>query len=336
VDPDQLLMLYPRAVVGGELYGVPTSYANWNAYMATNQELYRSGGYGPPLGSDECYLTALQLMHVAGHVGSFPFLHLGLPQVLVPRFNAKVVVDEIDAHQVTTMFAVPGMLSRMADEVEGGGTPRLGSLRRVLYGGAPVETDEIKRYVRVFGPTLSQLYGRYEAGWPLTILDPADHARLVLGDVEVVGSCGRVIGAVEVELGAAGSKGGREVRSRSGMASAAFVDLDRWCGLGDTGMFTEHGYLHLTGRLDGMINSGSFHVYPDEVREAILGVPGVSAALVVGEPDPAWGEAVVAYVVSTDPKIADTLRGALRDRLAAYKIPTVVHLVESLPGASAK
>ncbi|WP_311380758.1 AMP-binding protein [Arthrobacter sp. ISL-28] len=84
----------------------------------------------------------------------------------MPRFDAKFVLDEIDAHQVTTMFAVPGMLSRMADEVDGGGAPRLGSLRRVLYGGAPVETDEIKRYVRVFGRTLSQLYGRYEAGCP--------------------------------------------------------------------------------------------------------------------------------------------------------------------------
>jgi acyl-CoA synthetase (AMP-forming)/AMP-acid ligase II len=231
------------------------------------------------------------------------------------------------------MFAVPGMLSRIANEAEQSDHGQLGSLRRVLYGVAPVGTDELKRLIGQFGPTLSQLYGRYEAGWPLTILTPNDHERLLSDDEEVVGSCGRAIDAVEIELRPArGNPDRRELRSRSDMVSSTFADPDGWCSLGDPARITEHGYLHLTGRLDGMINTGSFHVYPDEVQEAILELPSITAVLVTGEPDPTWGQAVTAYVVSTDSTIAATLRQQLSNRLAPYKIPQAVHVVNDLPG----
>jgi acyl-CoA synthetase (AMP-forming)/AMP-acid ligase II len=80
-------------------------------------------------------------MHATGMVGTFPFLHLGLPQVMLPRFNAAAAIVAIRRHQVTTTFVVPGMLTRIADQLERAGAAdsaerSLPSLRRVLYGGA--------------------------------------------------------------------------------------------------------------------------------------------------------------------------------------------------------
>ena len=90
----------------------------------------------------------------------------------------------------------------------------------------------------------------------------------------------------------------------------------------------------LGGRLDGMINTGSYHVYPGEVEEAITATPGVKATLVRGEPDPTWGQAVTAYVVPADPDAATTLpttlRPLLEQRLARYKLPKRIHLIPSL------
>jgi len=95
VEASTPLVVYPRAVRGGELFGIPTSYANWWSIIRINRELYESGGYGPTLGQDECYLTVVQLMHATSMVGSFPFLHLGLPQVMLPRFNAAAAIEAI-------------------------------------------------------------------------------------------------------------------------------------------------------------------------------------------------------------------------------------------------
>ncbi|WP_326836490.1 AMP-binding protein [Amycolatopsis rhabdoformis] len=332
VHPGHPLVVYPRAVRGGELFGIPTSYANWRAIIDVNLGLYRHGHYGPAPTGDDCYLTVVQLMHATGMVGSFPFLHLGLPQVLLPRFRAEAMIEAVERHRVTTLFAVPGMLTRVADALGPDGGHRLGSLRRVLYGGAPVPAAELARWQPLVGDTLCQLYGRYEAGWPLTVLTAGDHRRLLAGDEQVAGTCGRPVDAIELTVGRpeAGQRDG-EVLTRSAMVSAEFADRDGWCGLGDTAVLTGEGYLRLTGRLDGMINTGSFHVYPDEVETAVLAHPAVSAARVVGVADPRWGETVVAFVVTSDHSLGSTLRDWLRQHLAPYKVPTVVHVVDRLP-----
>jgi acyl-coenzyme A synthetase/AMP-(fatty) acid ligase len=117
------------------------------------------------------------------------------------------------------------------------------------------------------------------------------------------------------------------------MVSPDYADPDGWCSLGDTAMIRGNGYIHLTGRLDGMINTGSYHVYPDEVRDALETHTDVAQALVRGEPDPVWGQAVTAYVVPTtpDPHLADALKTRLRAQLAPYKIPKLIHIVEQMP-----
>jgi fatty-acyl-CoA synthase len=121
------------------------------------------------------------------------------------------------------------------------------------------------------------------------------------------------------------------------MVVVDYADPDGWLGLGDLARSDAEGHLYLRGRLDGMINTGSYHVYPGEVQEAIERVSGVVEALVRGEPDPRWGQAVTAYVVVENADSSETILARigeeLPDQLARYKLPKRLHLVERLPSS---
>jgi fatty-acyl-CoA synthase len=335
VSPEATLMLYPRMASRGELMAVPISYTNWSAAMEVNAALYRSGAYGPPLGETECFLTAQQIMHGTGLIGTFPFLCMGLPQVLLRRYSAGEAIDAILEHRVTSTFFVPGMVSRLADVAAERALRVSPPLQRVLYGGAPADPAALRRAIDVVGPVFVQLYGRFEGGWPLSILSPQDHLAQVGGEPLLGRSCGRPIAQTEIRLrpvpGHPPEAG--ELCVRNGMVVHEAADPDGWCALGDIVRRDENGYLYLGGRLDGMINTGSYHVYPREVVDAIAAVDGVREALVRGEPDPVWGQAVTAYVVlapGAAANLLDTLRPALGRRLASYKIPKRFHVVSSL------
>lgn len=325
VDPDTVLSLYPRAInADGSLFAVPTSYANFAAIIDTNVRLYREGGYGRPVDGTDVLLTTVQLMHVSAMVGVFPFLALGLPQVLVSRFRPEQIIGLIAAHAVTTMFAVPRMLTKLSDRLgEFPAGHALESLRRILYGAAPVTTTDIADFRERFGPILIQLYGRYEAGWPLTVLGLDDHERLLAGDTEVDGSCGRPIAEVELELHRIGRT--EVIHTRSDMSSLPFIDRDGWCNLGDTGTITERGYVRLVGRIDRMLEVNGFHVYPEEV-EAVIGELTGSKVHVDVDKEPGRGDRLIATVTSLSTLTGadgnpDGLRAALRERLATYKVP---------------
>jgi len=336
VEASRVLHLYPRMAAGGQLFGVPISYGNWNATMRVNEALFRSGRYGQGFdGQNACFLTAQQLMHGTGLIGSFPFLRMGLPQVLLPRFSADSVIEACERHGVTATFLVPGMLTRLVGKLVERRTPL--PLRHVLYGGAPIGAAEIREAVAGLGPVLTQLYGRLEGGWPLAILDVEDHTAIAAGDDRRASSCGRPVAEVDVRLRPiAGRPDGGELCVRSDMVVADYADADGWCALGDVAVLDED-YIYLRGRLDGMINTGSYHVYPAEIEQAISAVSGVHAVLVRGEPDPAWGQIVTAYIVPEQPdddSLLPRVHTQLPARLARYKLPKAIHLVTTLPGGS--
>ena len=115
VPPGTTHLLYPRMAAEGRFLAVPMSYANWAACMAINAELYRSGGYGKGFDGSERFLTVQQIMHGTGMLGTFPFIHMGLPQILLPRFDAAAVLEAAERHRATATFMVPGMVTRLAD-----------------------------------------------------------------------------------------------------------------------------------------------------------------------------------------------------------------------------
>ena len=107
---------------------------------------------------------------------------------------------------------------------------------------------------------------------------------------------------------------------------------DGWLRTGDGGYADADGYLYLTDRLSDMIVTGGENVYPLEVENVLAEHPDVAEVAVVGAPDERWGETVVAVVVPASAAVdAAALIGYARERLAHYKAPTRVDVVESLP-----
>src|SRR5215469_12029947 len=334
VDDNRVLLLYPRAVNEGRLFGIPVSYANWRATMRTNIALYQSGRYGPWQERDECFLAAQQITHGTGFVGTFPFLEMGLPQVLADSFDAGRILDAIDRHQVTTTVLVPPMMSRLVDmAIERPGSAA--SVRHLIYGGASVAPDEIRRTMRRFGPILTQGYGRIEGGWPIATLGIEEHRAILAGDDRLAASCGRPIDQVRIKLRPAAETpaDGGELCVAGEMAVNEYIDPDGWCSLGDVMSRDSEGYLFFRGRRDRMINTG-YHIYPSEIEETILTVAGVRAARVTGEGDEKWGTTLVAELVLANDTAASEVLGrideTLRSRLAKYKIPRRYRVVELL------
>jgi acyl-CoA synthetase (AMP-forming)/AMP-acid ligase II len=334
VSEDKTLLLYPRAVDRGQLFAVPVSYGNWRAVMRINIALYRSGRYGPWHEADERFLAVQQIMHGTGFVGTFPFLEMGLQQVLVDTFEAGRVLDAIDRHGVTTTVLVPPMMARLVDiAIQRPGLG--GSLRHLIYGGAPVAADEIRRTMRRFGPILTQGYGRIEGGWPIATLGIDEHRTIADGDDTLASSCGRPIDQVQLKLrpiaGASSDHG--ELCVASEMTVKDYTDPGGWCSLGDLMHRDAQGYLFHRGRLDRMINTG-YHIYPSEIEDAILEIHGVAAVRVFGESDEKWGTTLAAKLVlkerairkETLARIGETLKA----RLAKYKIPRRYHVVDAL------
>jgi malonyl-CoA/methylmalonyl-CoA synthetase len=104
---------------------------------------------------------------------------------------------------------------------------------------------------------------------------------------------------------------------------------DGWFVTGDLGAFDEDGYLSILGRAKDLVITGGLNVYPAEVEAALDAVPGVAASAVIGVPHPDFGEAVVACVVGAVEE--EAVRAGLRDRLAAFKIPKRVLVLDELP-----
>jgi len=260
---------------------------------------------------------------------------MGLPQIILPRFDAATVLEAALRYRATATFFVPGMVTRLADAVASASLGRASTLRRIIYGGAPIAADDLNRATEILGPVLVQVYGRFEGGWPLAILSIADHQELAAGRSLHAGSCGRPIPQTELRIRPtpAHDPPWGELCVRNAMVVTDWADPDGWCGLGDLARLDDDGYLYLGGRLDGMINTGSYHVYPQEVQDAITALPYVQAALVRGEDDPIWGQAVTAYVVPA-PRAPEepgqVIREALKHRLAPYKIPKRVIAVARL------
>jgi malonyl-CoA/methylmalonyl-CoA synthetase len=150
----------------------------------------------------------------------------------------------------------------------------------------------------------------------------------------------RVVGDDGSSL-AVGEVGGVEVRGPNVFAgywqrpdlSASEFSADGWFRTGDVGRFDDDGYLHIVGRSKDLIISGGLNVYPKEIEDVIDGIDGVLESAVIGVADADFGEAVVAVVVAVSGATIDParVRAESRERLAGFKVPKRVHVVDALP-----
>ena len=155
------------------------------------------------------------------------------------------------------------------------------------------------------------------------------------------GSVGFPLPGVEVKLAGDGEIGVRGANvfdgywERPAATTDAFEDSSdgggRWFRTGDLGTIDD-GYLTIRGRSKELIITGGFNVYPSEVEEVVLTHPGVAEVAVTGTPSDEWGEVVTAWIVGNGrAPSAEELSAYTADRLAGYKRPRIVHVIDALP-----
>lgn len=242
------------------------------------------------------------------------------------------------------MFAAPTMVKRLVEHMESSGAVADG-FKTIVYGGGPMYVEDIQTALRTMGPRFVQIYGQGES--PMTItalsrehLSQRDHpdwlSRIasvglaqMLVDVRVVNEAGHTVPD--------GTTGEIVVRGATVMAgywnnpeATSNALRDGWLWTGDMGALDAHGFLTLKDRSKDVIISGGSNIYPREVEEVLLRHPGVREVSVIGQPDPEWGEVVVAFVVGSHVP-AHELDTLCLEQIARFKRPKHYHFVDQLP-----
>lgn len=262
--------------------------------------------------------------------------------VLLERFDAARVVDLVERHRVTTFTATPTMLQRIAD-LPGVSDRDFSSIVWILQGAAVIGPALVRRWFDLVGPErFFMAYGMTE-GLGLAALR---------GDEWLAhpGSVGRGYRETEIRVlgpdgddaavGEVGEVGEIYLRSpTSGMyrylggAPLLATSDDGFGTAGDLGFLDADGYLHVVDRRVDLIITGGANVYPAEVESALIEHPAIADVVVVGLRDREWGRRVHAIVEPADPSSppsSDEVIAFAKERLAPYKVPKTVELVDAI------
>ncbi len=271
-------------------------------------------------------LLCLPLFHMHGlGVGLHGTLHSGGSAVLQRGFDPDAVLDAVEREAATLFFGVPTLYHRFARHP---GAERLGRLRLCVSGSAPLPATLHAKIERAAGQRVLERYGMTET--LMLVSNPYDGERRP-------GTVGFPLPGVELRL--AGEPAEIQVRGpnvftgywdRPEAIAEAFT-ADGWFRTGDLGTIDSDGYVSIVGRARELIISGGYNVYPREIEDVLREHPAIEDAAVVGEPSEEWGERVVAYIVTRESVELETLRTSIGDRLASFKHPRALYVVDALP-----
>lgn len=327
--------------------GLPKGAKLTHRGILGNAQMQSDVGLG--LTDDDRLLDVLPFFHVGGMwYYAFAGYARGCSAVILPEFEPRAVLATLSREAITTLHLVPTMIDVMLRELPHVQAD-LTRLRRLLYAASPIPLDLLKRAMAALPRTgFVQSYGSTESG-AATYLHPADHAE-ALTDPRLeqrLRSCGRAAEQTDIAvqtLGGGHAPPGEigEVLVRSTRMMQGYWNNDKlteaafdhgWLRMGDLGYFDEDGYLYLVDRKNDMIVSGGENVYPSEVEHQMLDDPAIAEAAVFGIADPKWVEMVAAAIV-LKPGVKTTgeeIATRLRQRVASYKCPKKIIIVDRLP-----
>jgi fatty-acyl-CoA synthase len=293
-------------------------------------------------GDDVVSLCNVPLFHIAG-IGGMPVsLLVGAKTVIMPTglFDAESTLEVVETEKVTSLFLVPAQWQVLCAHPDA--TRRCASLRTIAWGAAPASVKLLEDMARVFPHTeIISVFGQTEMS-PVTTSLPGTEA------VRKIGSVGKVIPTIvarvvddemnDVKPGEVGEIVYRGPTLMAGYWNAPEATDDAFAGgwfhSGDLVREDEDGFLYVVDRKKDMIISGGENIYCAEVENVLASHPGIAEVAIIGAPHERWGETPLAVVVPADADAPPTLEDLVefsRDRLASYKKPTVVVLVEALP-----
>ena len=269
----------------------------------------------------ERWLCCLPVTHVAGLQVLVRSLVSGTEPVLAERADAETVAGSGCAH----VSLVPTQLHRLLLEDLGSGPAKpLAGYSSVLLGGAPAPASLLDA-ARAAGVPVVTTYGMTETcGGCVYDGVPLDGTQVVIRSDDD----GRPAESGRIWIG------GPVLFSGYRPKTADQAPRDGWFRTGDLGRLDASGRLVVRGRADDIINTGGHKVVPGEVAAVLHTCPGVRDVAVVGQPDPEWGERVIAVVVPADPADPPTLellRLHVRERLPRYAAPSRVVMVDAVP-----
>lgn len=291
------------------------------------------------LGCEDRFLCVLPLFHsFAQTVCVVLPATVGASVVLLDRFTPRGVLTALAEQAVTAFPAVPSMYAGLL-KVPAAMRPELPALRLCISGGAALPMEVFHAFQREYGKTILEGDGPTECG-PVTCVNPPDGAHKP-------GSVGLAVPGVEIKIFdeqdrelPAGEIGEIVVRGPNVMKGylnqpeeTAAALRGGWMHTGDMGRMDDEGYLYIVDRKKEMLLVSGFNVYPREIEEALMLHTEVTQAAVIGQADALRGEVPIAFVVAAEgrrPSERD-LRNHCRQRLAPYKVPRAITLLEALP-----
>ena len=315
--------------------------------LLTHRNLVNSGmvtGENMRMTEQDRMCVGLPLYHCGGCVCSALNCVTHGSTIIFPSaaFDARAMLDAIQQEKATVVTGVPTMFIAQLQHPD---FPQfdVSSLRAALIGGAPCPVELLRRMnAEMHCQEVSVVYGQTEASPAITMHafgDTLEQRSSTVGtampntEVKVVGPDGTT-----VPLGEVGELCTRGYHIMAGYdqdpdATARAIDAEGWLHTGDLALMREDGHFHIRGRSKEMIIRGGENIYPAEVESFLFGHPKIGDVTVVGLPDLKLGEVVAAWIRPKPHEIltADEVREYCQGKIAHFKIPQYVRIVDSFP-----
>lgn len=266
--------------------------------------------------------------------------------IVVPAasFDPRATLEAVQQERCTSLYGVPTMFIAELNLPDFAAYD-LSTLRTGIMAGSPCPAEVMKRVVAEMNMAqVSICYGMTETS-PVSTQTHRDD------DLEHrTGTVGRALPHIEVKVvdpvdGVTRPRGGPGELCTRGYSvmlgywnepekTAEVIDAGRWMHTGDLAVMREDGYVEIVGRIKDMIIRGGENIYPREIEEFLYGHPGIRDVQVVGVPHERYGEEVLACVIPADPArtlTLEELRAYCEGRLAHYKIPSRLQIVDAFP-----
>ncbi|HEX6634462.1 MAG TPA: long-chain fatty acid--CoA ligase [Usitatibacter sp.] len=336
--PDDLACMPYTSGTTGEPKGCMHTHRSMMHTLVAGGEWFRTV-------PETVYLAVLPFFHVTGMQGSMNGpIYMGNTVVLLPRWDREVAAELIRRHRVQAWSLIPTMVVDLLASPNAASFD-LSSLQRMTGGGAAMPEAVATRLQRTCGVTFVEGYGLTETMAPTHINPPEQPKKQCLG-IPIFDTDSIVVDPATLqelapgEVGEIATSGPQLFLGYWGKPKAtaeAFFERHgrRYFRTGDLGRVDDEGYFFIVDRLKRMINASGMKVWPAEVETLLYAHPDIQEACVIAARDARRGETPKAVVVLKPERrghaSAEQIMAWARDRMAAYKAPTIVEFVDTLP-----
>jgi acyl-CoA synthetase (AMP-forming)/AMP-acid ligase II len=323
-DPDRIVTIVFTSGTSGEPKGAVFTNCQLEAITRIDAGGLDVWGAGGPL------LGGTQFCHIGFMTKLQWYLRLGCTVLVQPRWRADVALRLIAEHRMRGVGGVAAQIALLLREPDFDAFD-LSCVETIVVGGGPSPPELVREARQRFGAAYSIRYSSTESGGVCTA------TAFDAPDDEALSTVGRPRPGIEVRVA---DDGEVLVRSPAAMIgywrdpdrTAATIDTDRWLHTSDLGEIDDNGCLRIVGRTNDMYIRGGYNVHPLEVESVLMEHPAVAAVAIAPRSDDVMGEIGVAIVVPRgNPPTLEELRSFATDRLASYKLPEAIRVVDGLP-----